>query len=383
MKVLQANKAYAPTIGGVETVVKTLAEGLSRMPGISVEVLACTEGRSLRSRRALVQGVPVTYAANLGTIASMPISPSYAWRLARAVADVIHIHAPFPLSDFSLLYSPWQRRSRVPLIVSWHSDVVRQKRALALYRPFLFSFLHRVDAIVVSTPLHVSSSEVLPAFREKCHIVPYGLELGWARDGARYAASVRQIRGRYGEPLILFVGRLVYYKGVEYLIEAMKDVPRGRLLIVGQGPNEDDVRQMIDAYGLRDRVSIIPPAPDEELHACFHACDVLVLPSIQPSEAFGLVLVEAMACGKPVVSTDLGTGISYVNRDRHSGLVVPPRDPSELARALNTLIESPELRARLGENGRARAFEEFTQDAMVERTVGLYREVLARRRPDR
>lgn len=379
MKVLQANKAYAPTIGGVETVVRTLSEGLNGMDGVSVSVLACSARPSLRSTAATVDGVSVTYAANLGTIASMPISPAYVWRLMRAEPDVIHVHAPFPLTDFSLLFSPWHGKKKPAVIVTWHSDIVRQKRALALYRPVLLSFLRSVDAIVVATPLHISSSTVLQAFKDKCRVIPFGLDLAWANEKKKYETAAKALRTRYGEPFILFVGRLVYYKGIEYLIEAMRSVPRGRLLIVGQGPIEGEVRERLRSYGLADRVTLIPPVSDEELHAYFHACDLLVLPSIQPSEAFGLVLLEAMACGKPVVSTDLGTGISYVNRHRHSGLVVPPRDVGALAAAINELVEDASLRAHLGGQGRARTFEEFSREAMVERTLGLYREVLARR----
>jgi rhamnosyl/mannosyltransferase len=379
MIVLQANKAYAPTIGGVETVVQTLAEGLSRVDGITVEVLACTERPALRSTARTVGGITVTYAANLGTIASMPISPAYAWRLSRTRADIIHVHAPFPLTDFSLSLSPWRRRRKPVVVVTWHSDIVRQKRALALYRPLLLSFLRSVDAIVVATPLHISSSSILPAFREKCHIIPFGLDLDWAKHSAGYRDAVAAQRADHAEPLILFVGRLVYYKGVEYLVEAMRRVPVGRLVIVGQGPIEAEVRERLQEYGLQERVTLLPPLPAEELRAWYHACDLLVLPSIQMSEAFGLVLLEAMACGKPVISTDLGTGISHVNKHGVTGVVVPPRDAGALASAINTLVTSPARRAELGGNGRRRAFEEFTQEAMVRRTAHLYRELLARR----
>ena len=376
LNILQTNKAYYPVLGGVETVLQLLAEGLHRRDDVSVRVLVCDPTSRLGSRDAVVNGVRVTYARTQGVVSSMPVSLAYAWRLARAKADIIHVHEPFPLADISLMASVIFKRTPPRIVLSWHNDIVRQKRVRAIYTPLLRRFLDRVDRVVVATPHHITSSHILPEYAEKCSVIPYGMDLSWAAHPESLAPRAAQVRAMYGSPLVLFVGRLVYYKGVEYLVRAMAEIPDARLLIVGAGPLEGDIAREIAGLKLTGRVTVIPPVAVEELHALYAACDLFVLPSAHPTEGFGIVQVEAMACGKPVVSTDLPTGVTYVNRHGDTGLIVPPADHRALAGAIRTLLGDSALRDAMGTRAREWAVREFSQEAMIDRTVRLYRQIL-------
>jgi len=185
----------------------------------------------------------------------------------------------------------------------------------------------------------------------------------------------REFRQRYGPPLVLFVGLLRYYKGLSFLIEAMPQIP-GRLLVVGEGPQGQEWRELTRQRGLEDKVTFLGRVSDEDLVALYHACDVFVLPAIHRSESWGAVQVEAMACGKPVVCTELGTGTSFVNVHGQTGLVVPPRDSAALAQAIGALLQDESLRQQMGQRARERAEQEFSSSVMVKRLVDLYRDVL-------
>jgi rhamnosyl/mannosyltransferase len=187
--------------------------------------------------------------------------------------------------------------------------------------------------------------------------------------------EAEMIRARYGENLMLFAGRLVYYKGLQYLIAAMPLV-RGKLLIVGDGPLRGRLERQARELGVAERVSFLGRLSDRQLRVVYHACDVFVLPSTHSSEGFGIVQLEAMACRKPVVNTRLRTGVPYVSLDGVTGLTVEPANSGVLAEALNTLLADPELRRVYGENGRARVLQEFTVQLMAERIMRVYGEVL-------
>ncbi len=376
MKIVQTNKAYHPLIGGVETVVWNLAEGLSRRDGMKVEVLVCNNIPSFLKQYREIKGVPVTYAPMWTKIASLPISPTYPFHLAKMKGDILHVHEPFPLADLSILSSPRIRKNFSHIVVSWHSDIVRQKWALSVYSSALHHFLKKVDRIIVATPKHIESSKFLQTYSNKCEIIPYGLQLDWVKESNSRTETVKLIKNKYGSPLLLFVGRLVYYKGLRYLIDALDTLSEARLLIIGSGPLYSELQEQISNLGLEKRVTILTDVSDSELYAFYEACDIFVLPSTEPSEAFGLVQVEAMACGKPVVSTELGTGVTFVNQHEITGLTVPPRDSKSLSEAIGKLINNESLRRSLGNNARERAFKEFTAEKMVERTLDVYNSLL-------
>jgi rhamnosyl/mannosyltransferase len=377
MMVVQTNKAYAPLVGGIEKTITNLAEGLCMKDGINVQVLVCNHERSLRTVRREMNGVPVTYVPTWGLVASLPISPSYLGSLIRMRGDILHIHEPFPLADLSVLTFPAVAKHFSKIVVTWHSDIVRQRWAMRYYGPLVRRFLRRVDRILVSSPNLIAHSEYLSPMSDRCEVIPLGVKMEWVHQSGTRTDRVEQIRCTYGTPLLLFVGRLVYYKGIRYLVEALAMIPGARLVMIGSGPLKGELLRQVERLGLRERVTIIPPVSEEELHAFYEACDMLVLPSIERSEAYGLVQVEAMASGKPVVSTRLDTGVPFVNQHRVTGLTVPMRDARALADAISLLIRDTDLRVRLGQQARDRALREFSAEMMVERTIDVYRRLLA------
>ncbi|MDD8018329.1 MAG: glycosyltransferase [Bacteroidota bacterium] len=376
MRIVQTNKAYFPHLGGIETTIANLAEGMIIAPENTVEVLVCNNDRSMSVKKSTLNSVSVIYAPTFGKIASLPISPAYFSCLANLKGDILHIHEPFPLADMAVLLNSKIEKNFSRIVVSWHSDIVRQKWALLFYRGLLHRFLEKVDRILVSNNNLIDNSPFLSAYKNKCLMIPLGVKLNWVQHSNSRVERVKDIRLRYKTPLILFVGRLVYYKGIQYLIESMKALPNASLVIVGDGPLLAELENQIKNCQLSDRIKIIPPMEEDELHAFYEACDVFVLPSVEKSEAYGLVQIEAMACGKPVVSTELNTGTTFVNLHGITGLTVPPRNSNSLSDAIGKLINDTSLREALGRNAKERAFNEFTAEKMVERTLNVYKSLL-------
>jgi rhamnosyl/mannosyltransferase len=236
--------------------------------------------------------------------------------------------------------------------------------------------LARARRIAVSSPQYIASSPWLRPHADRCAVVPLSSDL--ARFAAPDTAAVAALRQRYGGPLLLFVGRLRYYKGLHFLLAALPLLRRpARLLLVGIGPEEQRLRALVQALGLGEQVHFLGEVSDAELPAVYHAADVFVLPSHLRAEAFGIVQLEAQAAGLPVVCTELGTGTSYVTRHGITGLVVPPADPPALARALDVLLANPALARQMGTQGQARAYAEFSHERMLQRYLEVYAETCA------
>lgn len=384
-RITMVNKYYSPPhLGGVETVVRYLSEGLVEYAGASVTALVCNEAR--RRAEETIAGVDVIRLPRQFALSSAPIAFSMQGELRKQARsqtppDVIHLHQPYPWGDLSWL----QASTDIPTVVSYHSDIVRQKRLLAAYRPFLERVLDRADVIVTSSPNMIANSPFLKSRAEKCRVVDYGLhveELAEPTPAVTEAAA--RIRAAHaGRKIVLFVGRLVYYKGADVLVRAMTHVDAD-LILVGNGPLEAELREIAVAEGIADRISFVPSQSDEGLSAYYHAADVFALPSVAESEAFGLVQIEAHAAGVPVVSTDLPTSVPYANPHGVTGLTVAVGDVLALAAALDRLVGDDELRKRLGEAARQRALSQFTIANMVAGHVSAYSEAIdvhaARRR---
>lgn len=318
------------------------------------------------------------YARPVASLGGTPICPTMPWhalrRHARAPFDIVHLQFPAdPMAHLAYELLP----RGVKRIIGWHSDIVRQQRLLKLYRPLLNHSLRTADAIIAATPAHISSSEQLSLVRDSArfHVVPYGFDLSRFRERPPLADDIRRRFG--GKFLVFALGRHVYYKGFEFLIRALAGVPEAVLALGGQGPLTPELQRIARDAGVADRVQFVGRIPERDLPGWYHACDAFCLPSVEPAEAFGIVQVEAMACAKPVVCCQLNNGVNWVNRDGETGLAVPPADPAALAGALIRLSRDPALGARLGGEGRHRAFSEFTADAMAKATLAVYREVLA------
>jgi glycosyltransferase involved in cell wall biosynthesis len=366
-RVLHVGKYYPPYHGGMETHLHALCTALR--DDVDIEVLVANDARETVHER--VDGVPVTRLGTVATLASTPFTPGLVREIRRSDADVVHLHFPHPTAIVAWLASGHRGR----LVITYHSDVVRQRVLGALFAPVLDRALARASAIVCTSPQYVESSAALRAHRARCHVLPFGVPVeGLVRPDA---GAVAALRARHGSPLILAVGRLVEYKGFAYLVRAMRDVD-AHLVIVGQGPERASLEREIAAAGVAGKVSLVGSVPD--LAPWLHAADIFALPSVMRSEAFGLVQVEAMVCGKPVVNTALDSGVPYVSVHEETGLTVPPRDPAALAAALRRLLADPALRARHGAAGRARAARLFSVGAMRDATLQLYDQLLGTRR---
>lgn len=363
LRILQVNKFYPPHIGGIETVIQQVSQGLKDRAEVSV--LVCQpKGRGVRE---VCDGVPVTRCSSWRTVASCPVSFSFFREFRRMAkeADVIECHLPFPLADLACLLSRTKKR----VVIAWHSDVVKQKKLLALYKPILRAFLRRADAIIVATQGHIDGSAFLPPFRDKCVVIPYGIPTAEYLQAPAAPILTEKLRGK---PLrkLLFVGRLVYYKGVDVLLRAFARTEGCALFLAGEGVLEPQLRQEAQTLGVADRVFFLGRLTDAQLRAAFRDCDFFVLPSVANSEAFGIVQLEAMVYGKPVINTALPTGMPLVSIHGETGLTVPPGDETALADAIRTLAEDDALREAYGAAAQRRVLEHFELDNMID---GVYR----------
>jgi len=346
----------------------------ARDAGAEVTLLVSAHGER-RDSEERVNGIRIIRCGEWARVASTPLCPSMPARLRSIEADIVHLHYPSPPGEVSYLLDPRRIRS----VVTYHCDVVRQVAIMRFYRPFAEAVLDRASVIMPTSPQYIEYSEFLRPRRDRCQVVPHGIDLEPFLHPERHESRAAEIRRENGTPLIVFVGRFRYYKGLEFLVRAMVSV-KGNLLLVGSGPERARLAALREELGLEDRVRFAGDVDNPSLPAHYAAADVCVLPSSHATEAFGLVLIEAMAAGRPVVSTELGTGTSFVNQDGVTGLVVPPRDPEALAAALNRLIAEPGTRARFGLAGRERARTLFSSEAMIRALLPVYERALAQPR---
>jgi glycosyltransferase involved in cell wall biosynthesis len=367
MKVLHVYKEYHPVIGGIENHIKLLCHGLRERGEFEPTVLVTNQGA--HTCREVIDGTPVIRAGRLATISRNPISLALAQEMALHPAQLIHLHFPHPTGELAYLLAGHNRK----LVLTYHSDIVRQTTLLRLYAPFMRRVLAKANCILVTSEQYTQTSPHLSPYATKTEVVPLGIDL--ERFEGVDEAVVAKIRSRYAGPLLLFVGVLRYYKGLEYLLGAMERV-QANLLIIGSGPLEGRLKQLVAQSGQGERVFFLGPIPDADLPAYYHASDIFVLPSSHRSEAYGLSQIEAMACGKPVICTELGTGTSFVNINELTGLVVPPANPTALADAINRLLRNSELRQKLGKQAQTRANNVFSADTMFDHIEQVYRQVM-------
>ena len=368
LRVLHVGKFYPPAPGGMERVVQLLCEGERRV--VDSRALAAHTG--WRTVREEWRGVPVTRLGSLATIGSVAFCPTLPLQMASAERDLTVIHEPNPAA----LVADWLSRQDGPLVVWFHSEVLRpQWKYRMLYRPFLRRVLARASRIVVSSPRLAERATELGDFQAKCTVIPFGIEPGHLALTPVLADRAHAIRRRLPGPIVLFVGRLVAYKGIDVLLTAMQRVA-ATAVIIGEGPERPKLEALASRLGITGKVRFAGHLTDAEVLAHMHACEVFCLPSVTRAETFGMVQLEAMACSRPVVSTDLPTGVPWVNQHERTGLVVPPSDAAALAEALARLTSDAALRDRLGQGGMARVAAEFTVSRMIARTTSLYGEIL-------
>ncbi|ART47151.1 glycosyltransferase [Acidovorax carolinensis] len=378
MRVLQFGRFWNAQHGGLERHVALLAQGLAAQ-GVEVVNLVAATGRmgsdETQGAYRLVQAP--SFGMAYGTAVS-PALPLKALALHREQPfDLFHLHLPDPLSHLTSMLLP----GNVPRVLSWHSDIVRQKRLLRLYQPFLSRLVRQADALVVATQAHFDSSTQIPddVPLARRHVIPYGLDYTPLQLDTRTMALRDELRRRArGRGLVFAMGRHVYYKGFEVLIDALVHTD-AYLVLGGDGPLRAQLEQQAAAMGLSDRMFFSGRIPEEDLAAYFHACDLFCLPSVEPSEAFGLVQLEAMACGKPVVCTQLGNGVNVVNVHGQTGFAVPVRDPVAFGQCIARLLKDDALRHQLGAQA-LRHTEQYSVPAMTASHIRLYQELLKTRR---
>lgn len=371
LRVLHLYRTYFPeTQGGLQEAIRQLCLA-TQEHGVSNTIFALAkhpepayldlpEGRLVRARSWM-------------EVASCDIGAWAALRRCRAAADendVIHIHYPWPFADVLL---PFIRSRNQPVVVTYHSDIVRQKGLGVLYSPLRRYLLNAASRIVASSPNYAASSQVLQEYKDKQSYIP--LCLGGIDPSAPALCARWEVE--LGRDFFLFVGVLRYYKGLDILLEAAKRV-KAPIVIVGSGPEGERLRNEVKANDLQN-VHFLGAVPDEDKHALFALCRAVVFPSHLRSEAFGMTLLEGAQAAKPLISCEIGTGTTWVNLHNETGLVVPPDDADALAGAMNTLAGDDDLCARLGEGAKARWQLHFTPEVVGEAYRGLYDDVLASR----
>lgn len=368
MRVLQVYRTYFPdTQGGIEEVIRQICIN-TRPLGVENRVLALSANMS---RRAVRRAEARVYRAHRDLeVAScgMSVEAFAVYRRLAAWADVIHYHYPWPFGDVLHLTA----RQRRPSVVTYHSDIVRQRLLREIYRPLMNRFLGSVDRIVGTSPNYFATSDVLTRFEDKVRIVPIGLNEDTYPGVSDAAAS--DARRKYGEDFFLFVGVLRYYKCLHILLDALPGTPY-RVVIAGSGPTERDLRSQAARLGVEDRVQFAGYVPDEEKVALLQLARGVVFPSYLRSEAFGVGLLEGAMYGRPLVSTEVGSGTSHVNVDGETGLVVAPGSPSALRQAMDQLHHRPDMARMMGRNARRRYEQLFTGELMGLRYAEIYREV--------
>ncbi len=370
LRVLHFYKTARPdSMGGVEQAIHQMAKGTSER-GVTTGVLTLTRNR--RPETVELNGYRVYRVRRHLRFASTDFSLSAFQAFGRLAktADVIHYHFPWPFMD--VLH--FACRIRKPTLVTYHSDIIRQRHLLKLYRPLMNRFLANVDRIVVTSPNYLATSDVVRRYSGKTAVIPIGLD----KTSYPQASSGRLAfwRGQLGPRFFLFVGVIRYYKGLHILIEAARgtDFP---IVIVGAGPIEEALKDHARRLGLRN-VRFLGTLPDEDKVALLTLCHAVVFPSHLRSEAFGISLLEGAMFGKPMISSEIGTGTSFINIAGETGLVVPPGDPVALRQAMRHLWEHPRVSMEMGRRAEDRYWSHFTADRMVDEYVGLYRELSGR-----
>jgi len=369
LKIVHLAKYYYPYSGGIETVVRSLCLGASSEHDVSVY---CSHTKPIKEND-IIDKVTIYRLPRYGVLASQPINPHIFFMMSGLKnADIIHVHSPNPLFELAvLILAPKNAR----IVVTHHSDIVKQKFLGKLYKPLLKMFYKRVDKIIVATKNHISSSPVLTSFQEKTKVIPFGLDLNDYPNDEEVEQKATDLEKKYGK-YFLFIGRLVEYKGVSFLIEALKNV-NANLLICGCGPLEYELKEQAKALNLSDKVHFLGRVEGQKnMGALIKASLGLVLPSISNNENFGMVQLEAMIYSKPVIATSLPSGASTIVKHGRTGYLAEPKSSTQLCKYLTKILTLPDHGRELGENGFERFNEVYTYQKMIQGHLNLYKKVL-------
>ena len=364
LKILHVYKDFEPPIhGGMERHIALMCR--FQREWADVEALTCS--RSFRTRVIDRDGTKVTEVGELGRFQSAPASPLFPLYMRMKKADVVVVHVPNPTAELGWLMT----RPKGKLVVRYHSDVVRQAAAMKVYRPFQQSLLRHADVIIPTSQNYVDTSETLRLFTDKCRVISLGM---MPEDFANPNLDlVKAYHAKYGESFLLFAGKHRYYKGLHVLVEAAQwiNVP---IVIAGDGPETEALKKQAAALGVT--IHFPGPLTQEEMVAHLHACSLVAFPSVERSEAFGISIMEAHACGKPVIATQLGTGVEFINAHDITGFNVPVGDAKAFSDAVNQLTADDTLRLHLGAAAKARIESEFDARHIARLEYEIYKELV-------
>lgn len=373
VRVLQINKFWGADRGGVEAVLHAYAEGLISL-GYPVEVLACRPWADPIRALGLVSSPPPGLKLcelPAPVVASMPCHPGFPSRMARhmELAGIVHFHIPFPMAEASVLTRP----KRVPWVATFHAEVTRHPAWIRqFYRIVLQRFLGRMDRIIVSSP-NMAEIPSLRPFAKRVEVIPFGCDVNLLQ--APPALPEGSLPPRRGRPVVLFAGRLVAYKGVDILLRALPGL-EADAWILGDGPERPRLERLARRLGLNERAQFLGYRPRDQLRAAMHRASLLVFPSVSRAETFGVVQMEALASGLPVINTFLPTGVNFVSPHGVTGWTVPLGDPAALHAAIHALLHDSALRQHFAREARMRAARLFDVRLQTQRLHELYQDVL-------
>ncbi|MCA9450727.1 MAG: glycosyltransferase, partial [Candidatus Omnitrophica bacterium] len=319
----------------------------------------------------LERGIPVTRVGRIAHVQRMSVCPTFYQWMKEKKPDLVHVHMINPMAETAFLMSGLDCK----VVATYHMDLSRHRFLYSLYRPLQRRFLKRTEWVTASSENFAQSSPILSRYLDKVRILPFGLAEDRFLENDRTTSLRNHLIDSIQGKLVLFVGRLIHYKGLEFLIQAMTRV-EANCLLIGEGYLAPRLQKLIEKHGLADRVRLLGSVSDEELLAYYDRADVFVLPSVNRTESYGLTQLEAMARGTPVICTEIGTGTSFINRHNETGLVVPPKDSEALANAINLILSDTALASRLSQAARARREELFSQEKMFDSLRALYAETL-------
>lgn len=371
MNILHLSKYYHPYRGGIEKVIKELSEA-AVVRGHQVTVICANEEN--KRVEEFVSGVRVVRLPLKFTLFSQPVTPSIFKELKQEIekCDVVNVHTPNPLFEMALLRLNVQK----PIVITYHCEVYKTRALNNLYQSLSQALLKRADRIIVGTTFHIDHSRWLHGFKSKCEIIPFGIEPKYSDINAATQTRVQELQKQYGS-YFLFAGRMVPYKGVDVLLRALVDSPMSRVVLIGSGKMLEEWKALSQKLGVHSRAHFVGGvASDDEFAAYIHASRALILPSINEAEAFGLVLLEAMSCTKPVITTNLNSGVRFVNKAGETGLMVPVMDAPRLAEAMEKLKSDDVLHARLAQNAKAHFLEHFLIGTCAEKYEAVYRSLI-------
>ena len=389
MKLVQLTKLYWPDNGGgIARVVESIAAGFSDW---QQRIITCQKAPGIKKSEDEFGGVPVTRCRQYADVSSTPLSTEYLGEIRRETrdADVVICHHPYPMNDLAILFGATKGKK---LIYWWHCDIEQYGWLAKVYAPLVRHSLKKADAIIASSEGNIVNSKLVAPFREKCHVIPFAVSDEYFEEGAKYCEkkwgknpdSEHDISGEWiennsseemvsdrgmkdGLVHILFLGRMVWYKGCEYLLRAFSEMDNKNctLTLVGGGPLEEELRTLSTELGIVDRVEFTGMVSEEEKMERIKACDFMVLPSISKAEAFALVQIECMAFGKPIINTNLPSGVPYVSLDGKTGITLEPENVEQLRDAMDRMVSDGELRDAYGKAARKMVEERYVNEAFV------------------